>query len=476
MKTFIVIGGLEWKLLKRNRPQLLSLLIFIAASLYSIHYGNGVIDQQQTTLQQIREQQTREQQELVNGLNADTTTPAGVAAYEKAAYPSKVRFFLNYYVLHEPAPFARLSIGQRDVDPYYLRLNAQNLYLQMFTSEIANPRKLLAGNFDLSFVIIYLLPLLIITFTYNILSAEKENGTLSLLRIQPVSLHRIVFYKLLFWLGITTALLLLISCIAFLWSGIEAGQVAYAGWWLLITFSYTVCWFGLLLLVNAFNRSSAFNALWSLGLWLLFLVVIPAVLNLRFADEREADPTRLTDFIRRGQGLGESKGEKLAVLERFYQLYPQYRSKDTAAADRFFEFKSYSAYVTLLDAAAKPSVDAYYQQVWNRQQQVAAFDVINPAVNTQHLLNVLGHSGLEDAFAYRQSISAFHRELCDFCFKPLFAGRMMKRTDFHHIPQFKASVAGISVLSLLRGLGLLWLLTALTSALAYYRLRFRLSL
>lgn len=474
MKTLYLICWREWKLLTRNYLQLFIIAVFVMAALYAIHYGNAMINGQQHTVQYIRQQNAREQQELVKGLDADTTTPAGMDAYVKAAYPSKVRFFLNYYAIDAPAPFARLSIGQRDVNPYYLQLNGQNLYLQLFKSEIANPRKLLAGNFDLSFVIIYLLPLLIITFTYNLLSDEKERGTLPLLRIQPVALHHLILCKLLFWLGITAALLLLISATAFLWSGIAATSARSMGWWMLITMSYTTCWFALLLLVNAFNRSSAFNAMWSLGLWLLFLVVVPASFNLSFTNESQADPVRLTDFIRRRQGLGESKQEKRAVLERFYRQYPQYRPVDTITAARFMEFQAYAAYVTLLDAEAKPSIDDYFQQVWKRQQQIAAFNLINPAVNTQNLLNILGHSGLEDAFAFRESIAHFHQQLCHFCFEPLFAGRMMTKTHFNHIPVFTPSPPDLATGTLLKGLGWLWLLTAILAATAYYRLRYQL--
>lgn len=471
MKTFLLISAREWKLLTRNKLQLCIIVLFAAAALYAVHYGNAVIDRQQETVQYIRRQNAQDQQRLINGLNADTTTPAGMAAWEKAAYPSRVRFFLNYYAIDEPAPFARLSIGQRDVNAYYLQLNGQNLYLQLFRSEIANPRKLLAGNFDLSFVIIYLLPLLIIAFTYNLLSDEQERGTLPLLRIQPVPLHRVILYKLLFWLGITMALLFSISCIAFVWSGIPVTAAGSMLWWLLISGSYAGCWFALLLLINAFHRSSAVNALWSLGAWLLFLVVIPALLNLAFSDESQADPTRLTDYIRRQQGLGESKQEKLEVLERFYKRYPQYRNNDTAAAMRFLEFQAYSAYVTLNDAAAKPSVDAYYQNIWQRHRQIAAFNLINPAVNTQHLMNTLGHTGLEDAFAFRRSIAAFHQRLCHFCFEPLFAGRMMTKADFKKLPVFRQQQPSIAAGALLRGLGWLWLLTIVAAFAGWHRLR-----
>lgn len=474
MKTLLLLCSREWKMLTRNYGQLAIMAVFVCAGLYAIYYGNAVIDRQEDTVQNIRRQNALDQQQLVKGLEADTTTPTGMAAWEKAAYPSKVRFFLNYYAIDEPAPLSRLSIGQRDVNTFYLPLNGQNLYLQLFRSEIANPRKLLAGNFDLSFVIIYLLPLLIISVTYNLLSDEEEKGTLPMLRIQPVPLHHIILGKGLFWFGITAALLLLLSGIAFVWSGLPGSAAASMGWWLLITLSYTACWFALLLLVNAFRRTSAFNALCSLGGWLLFLVVIPALLNLTFTDEKQADPTRLTDYIRRQQGLGESKQEKLEVLERFYQLYPQYRHADTAAAARFLEFQAYSAYVTLTDAEAKPAVDNYYQQVWDRRQRIAAFNLINPAVNTQNLLNTLAHSGLDEAFHFRQSITAFHRQLCHFCFEPLFAGRMMTKADFNHIPAFTPAPRQPATATLFSGLGGLWLLTAIMGALAIYRLRYKL--
>jgi ABC-2 type transport system permease protein len=452
--------------------QLLILAVFTTAALYAIYYGNAEITRQQQNITYIKQQNAKEQAELIAGFQADTTTTEGLAAWEKAAYPSKVRFFLNYYAINDPSPFAKLSIGQRDVNFYYLALNAQNLYLQLFRSEITNPRKLLAGNFDLSFVVIYLLPLLIIAFTYNVLSDEKEQGTLPIIQIQPVSMRTVIWYKHLFWFGITTFLLVLLSVIAFGWSGITVAQGSYIGWWLLITISYATTWFALTLLVNAFNKSSAFNAIASLGLWLLFLVVIPAIINLAMTREKMVDPTKLTEFIRRQQGLGESKQEKLALLGRFYQRYPQYRNTDTSAGNNFLDFQAYSAFVTLQDDEARPAVNAYYQKIWERYENTAAFNLINPSVNTQNLLNIVAHSGLEDAFAFRKAIEQFHRQLCHFCFEPLFAGRMMTRADFKQIPVFTPLPPVSATGTLVKGIGWLWLLTVATGAIACYRIRY----
>jgi ABC-2 type transport system permease protein len=454
--------------------QLLILVVFVTAALYAIYYGNTEITRQQQNITYIKQQNAKEQAELVAGLQADTTTTAGLAAWEKAAYPSKVRFFLNHYAINYPSPFSKLSIGQRDVNFYYLALNAQNLYLQLFKSEISNPRKLLAGNFDLSFVVIYLLPLVIIAFTYNVLSDEKERGTLPIIQVQPVSIQTVIWYKHLFWFGITTFLLVLLSVIAFGCSGITTAQGSSIGWWLLITISYAITWFALTLLINAFNKNSAFNAIACLGLWLLFLVVIPAIINLVVPGEKPVDPTKLTGFIRRQQGSGSTRQEKLALLNHFYERYPQYRNTDTSAVNTFLDFQAYSAFVTLHDDEARPAVNAYYEKVWARYQQTANYNLVNPAVNAQNLLNIVGHSGLEDAFAFRIAIERFHRQLCHFCFEPLFAGRMMTSKDFKKIPAFTPLPPASANNKLLKGLGWLWLLTVVTGAMACYRLRYRL--
>jgi ABC-2 type transport system permease protein len=472
MNTCRLIFWREWLLFTRNRMQILTLVVFMTAALYAIYYGNGEITRQQKNISYIKQQNAKEQATLVAGLQADTTTTEGMTAWEKAAYPSKVRFFLNYYATSDPSPFAKLSIGQRDVNFYYLALNAQNLYLQLFKSEITNPQKLLAGNFDLSFVVIYLLPLLIIAFTYNVFSDEKERGTLPIIQVQPVNIRTVIWYKQLFWFGITTFLLVLVSVIAFGCSGITMAQGSSIGWWFLITISYTTTWFALILLINALNKTSAFNAIASIGLWLLFLVVIPAVINLAMTREKLIDPTKLTEFIRRQQGSGETKQEKQALLNHFYQRYPQYRNTDTSAGNAFLDFQAYSAFVTLQDDEARPAVNAYYQKVWERYQQTSNFNLVNPAVNTQNLLNIVGHSGLEDAFAFRTSIEQFHRQLCHFCFKPLFAGRMMNREDFKDIPVF-TSLPPVPVTgALMRGVGWLWLLTAIIGIMAFYKFRY----
>ena len=87
------------------------------------------------------------------------------------------------------SPLGILHTGQSDV---YTGLKSTRFGIPGFsndTDEFRNPEKLLAGNLDMSFFIIFLLPLFFIALTYNLSAADRESGIEPLLRSQP-SLRR----------------------------------------------------------------------------------------------------------------------------------------------------------------------------------------------------------------------------------------------------------------------------------------------
>ena len=66
----------------------------------------------------------------------------------------------------------------------------------MQSDEIENPANLLSGRFDLAFVLTFCWPLLVLPLLYNVLSEEREAGTLALVASQPVSLRAVLAARL----------------------------------------------------------------------------------------------------------------------------------------------------------------------------------------------------------------------------------------------------------------------------------------
>ncbi|MFY0577498.1 DUF3526 domain-containing protein [Cystobacter fuscus] len=96
-----------------------------------------------------------------------------------------------YYTFHlttdPPSPLAFAALGQRDVQPYVLRVRLLGLHSQLYESETLNPELALPGAFDFAFVLIYLAPLVIIALMHELVSGEREAGRLRLLVSLPAS-------------------------------------------------------------------------------------------------------------------------------------------------------------------------------------------------------------------------------------------------------------------------------------------------
>lgn len=81
---------------------------------------------------------------------------------------------------------AALNIGLRDLNPSIQGVTIRNLEEQKNNSDFFNPANTAVGNFDFSFVLVFLFPLVIIAFCYNVISEdqEKEPGNYFLYKVK----------------------------------------------------------------------------------------------------------------------------------------------------------------------------------------------------------------------------------------------------------------------------------------------------
>jgi len=181
-----------------------------------------------------------------------------------------------------PAPLAALAVGQSDLLPYYYKISLRSRDTLLGNDEIENPVHLLSGRFDLAFVILYLYPLVILALSYNLISGEKEDGTLAITLSQPVGLRALALGKIGFRGLFVLALATLLSFAGALLSGVNLaaeGVLPRLALWVAVVAAYGAFWFALAVLVNAMGRGSSTNALTLAGLWLVFVLLIPSLLN-----------------------------------------------------------------------------------------------------------------------------------------------------------------------------------------------------
>lgn len=449
MKLHQIIFAGELKLLLRSRTQITALLLFIGLGAFSVYYGHSEIGKQQDRLRSVGDTLEKKKLQYLEAFKADTSTAAGKYAYEAAALPSLARFSYNFLASNPPAALAVLSLGQRDLYPYYYILNAQNLYAQTLKGDINNPFKLSAGNFDLAFVFVYLLPLLIIALSFDVLSLEQDQGTLSLLQTSSFPLKKIIAQKIRFRCLLVLLLVLVLSAAAFLACG-PGLQLAQSLGWLLVLFAYTGLWFSILYLIISFKMNTSLNAISSIGVWICLLIVVPALINLLVAGGQKQQSSRLAGLMR-SRNMPEKEEAMRGALNHFYSYYPALKPADTAKTP-FFYFQGYSAFLMTEQLKSKVLVEELYHAVKERNRKVSYFNLISPAVHTQELLNALSGTDMDRELQFKQAIEKYHRQIFWFSNRALFANRLLTRADYADEPRFEFKPPTLSAGTLFLGL------------------------
>ncbi len=433
----------EWKTFVRNRFQLLMLAVTFLFGLYAIYYGKSEINGQRETIKAVQALEQEEFSSYKATFTEEMETLEQEQKHDIASLPAYAWYRHGYHAILPPHDYAALAIGQRDLFRYYYRLTGMSLYYQLFENELANPVNLMVGNLDLSFVLVYLIPLLIIAFCYGLYSFDKENGTLVLLQIQSVSIQKVTLVRLAFYFVLITGLALLISIIGLISSGnpfqIENGAPAFA--WLIAVVVYCVFWFGLLFFIVSFRQSSSFNAITAASCWLLLLIVVPAILNVVVTTKYPLSSTTLAGLTRRtGLENEENDEEAKEVILEFLAHKPELKGSDSLFKQNLLA-KAYAALTSLKDINSQNLVDQYNAQVAKRNTWTSDFQWLSPAVSMQDVLAHIAETDLVTFMYFQDALAEFHEEITDFYFTRLFWERPILLEDYQAIPVFNISEA-----------------------------------
>ncbi|KQC31731.1 DUF3526 domain-containing protein [Flagellimonas eckloniae] len=432
--VYKTIWRYEWITFSRNKTQIVLLSTFFLFGVYAIFCGKTYIEGQRQTIVQLMEREVAEFESYTDSFQNELVSKKAKQLHDLASKPNYAWFRHGYHVISYPHDYADLAIGQRDLYRYYYRLTGMGLQYQLYENEIANPFYLKIGNLDLSFMIIYILPLLIIVFCYSIYSGEKDLGILPLLRVQSVSIQKILLIRLTFYFLLTTGLGLLLSLIGFLVSGGINGYVALV--WSAVVIVYCTFWFGLLFFIIAFRQSTSFNAISSVGAWVLILMVIPAILNITLDSIYPLNSTEIAGLTRR-TGLDDENDEEESkkVIAKFLKYRPEF-AKENSSNNKNLMSKAYAAHTFLKDKDSRETIDRYNKTIYERSRWTSGFNWLNPAVTVQESLSRIVHTDLSNYLDFQTELSSFHVQITDFYFERLFMDKEITLEDYSNRPRF----------------------------------------
>jgi ABC-2 type transport system permease protein len=407
----------------RNKMTLIALLLLLIVGLISLLEGKRFLNRQQKAIQETAAYQKEHIARLVK-------------------YESKEMGLLLYYLkfayINPTSPLAGLSIGQRDINSSIQTLTIRGLEGQKYDTDIRNPYQLMTGHLDLSFVVIYLFPLVIIILCFNLYSEEHEQGTWSLVTAQSKNSRGYLLQKITVpFILVTGVLLLLYSVAAILLSiPISASFISY----MVSNFLYIVFWFAVALLVVSFFRSSTVNAIALLSIWLLLTLLLPAAFN-NFVTQKYPVPEALRTMIKQRDGYHKKWDiPKDSTMIFFAKEYPQYAAYKWTGEG--FNWLWYYAMQHLGDANAKPDQSMLIQNLMHRENRSRQFSFFIPTLYAQLYNNSLAQSSLQQHLQFLDSTTQFHERLRMYFYPKIFTNTPVNHENWNHFTPVYCRIAG----------------------------------
>jgi ABC-2 type transport system permease protein len=361
---------------------------------------------------------------------------ARVSAFADPRNPGTVgRGLGSRYAVLPPTALATLAVGQSDLLPSYVRMTTDAKETVFAATELENPHRLLAGRFDLAFVLIYLYPLLILALTYNLLSAEREQGTLVLALSQPVSLRTFVLAKIALRFAAFLSAIVLLAVIALVIGNVDlgaAGAPPRLALWMAAVIAYGAFWFAVAVLVTAAGKNSSTNAMMLAGVWLVLVVFVPSMLNLT-ARTVYPVPSRveMIQAMRMASDEANEQGSKL--LARYYEDHPELASGDAQQAMNDFNLVRVAVGAEV-ERAVAPVLDRYTEQLDGQHRIVARARFLSPAILMQNALSDVAGTGAARHRAFMGQVEAYHQQWRDYFARLIFDKGQLR--DYSDLPRF----------------------------------------
>ncbi len=441
MIPFRQLVKLQFRQYAKRKSSWLVMLLFCSIGVYALYQGYADKKSKIVTINSFRQQSDSLLNVMKAGISADTTTVQGKAAYVKSSNMRSGLWNTRLPSFKQPVSTAIYNIGQSDVLTYYYLFTAENFEMQWLKqTEIGNPLRALAGHFDVSFWVVYLLPLMVLLFSFNALSAERDNGNWRLIAAQGISEKTWLKSMLAVVAFLAAALILLIAIMGTMINRyvFSQGFSLSDGLFFLSAFIYLFFWLALFYFINGLHRSTAYNAMVSGVAWIGLCLVLPVVISNIGAAAIPVDNTRISSFSRRPQNIRMNADKSLAAdfIKQLSKADTAYKSADTDTLSPEFYLRVYHAWHLLLHKERWPVVQQYFQQVEKRQQLTNWSTLINPAASTDGYLTALADNDAAAFHHFTRETEELHDDLHQAMFNSVFTKETFEEADYNRLPRF----------------------------------------
>jgi ABC-2 type transport system permease protein len=454
----------DWRILQRNKGLIPALLVFLCIGLFCLQQGRSLVRFQQTAIDSVLSKKQKNHAQVKSVFD---TLRLKKGMLSEIGDPYTLERRLQDVATRKINPLAVLSIGQSDMLSPMLSTQFNRQIFKNQLVEFYNPEKLMSGNLDVAFFVLFLFPLLFIALVYNTRSEDQEKGILPILAVQTSSTNLIVFSRLLLRWSIACLPFLSTALIAYVLLADMPGfsTLQWAAWWG-AALLYFIFWLAIAAVLMQFRLSSLINAISFTGIWVTLLIAIPGILNTVF---NYRYPTPLKSAVAAYRDFTSEAWDK--PFEEQYAFivkeYPDYKKIKISSLLDSMKFKTFS-YVLM---AINKEKELYFAMDRPKQQLIQAEEKsfwINPIGGLMRYWAGLSEVRQEDQRQFETTVLKYREQKLRYLFEKFVTQEHFTKQDFQAIPVFKAAAQQSKVFHVIYPM---LLLTVVLMAWAYIGIR-----
>ncbi len=334
----------------------------------------------------------------------------GVSAPAYAARPMNIR----KPAVAPAAPLGDFAIGASDLLPVQTELSAWVNAADLFNEyEFANPTLLSVGRFDLSIMVVLLLPLLMIAASFDIWSAERESTRARLIAAQAGAVKLLIWNRLIFrngliW-GVFTFVALAAGLVAPGAAELSSERLANLAGWIGAAWVYGAFWFALIAFAVAYFHRSETVAATLFALWASFVFLTPAIGG-AVSEALYPPPSRLAALSEMRDAKSEAGKATSELTKGFLADHPE-----MTVSDDDVPFYYAGTWLANREAAARtaPILRAFEESRQQRQETINLLQYFSPAVIANRALLSFAGGDVDRYRAYQAEARAALADLSE---------------------------------------------------------------
>ena len=455
---------LEWRILRRDRAALAVLAVFAGFLIVAAVAGG----RHARTLADGLTRSAQEETDRVAGHAVKLGVPSDAPLLAKdprdAAWMGQEG--VARMAVLPASPLAPIAVGQRDLHPQAVRVSTgMHLTAERETeTAMSGPTRQMTGAFDPSFLFVVLFPLVVIGLSYELLSGERERGTLAMLLSQPVSQTALVLGKAGARAIVLCGVTLLFAVLGLVVAGAELGApgaMTQMALYAAILVAWALFWFAAAVAVNAWGGTSPRNALLLVGMWLVLVVIVPGLVSVG-VDAIYPPPSRI-ELMHEAREAAQEAKKQLDGMEGRHDVNKQAKG----FAKRIVEVQEELA------QRSQPVVHELTEQLNKRQALVDTLRFVSPAIVVQLALEDVAGAGATRHRRFEAQVDEFHATYRTYFYDRIKAETPFTGAHLAGVPKmtFVEEAPGSLAARVLGGVLALLLATALLIGLAWPGLR-----